>query len=519
MKKAGIACLGIFLIILICSSSFADVRLPAIISDNMVLQQHSSAPIWGWADAGEKVTVKGSWQWLATSTKADKDGKWMLKLRTPKAGGPYTLTVKGKNNIQLNNILIGEVWVCSGQSNMEFTVGNTGGWRVGTKNYRQEIQNANYPNIRFAIIPKISLPTVQDDCQTQWLECNPKDVNGLSAAAYFFGRRLHKDLNVPIGLISVSCGGTPAESWMKKEILEADPEYTMILQREKDYQTYVDSVAKTYPADHAKWQLDAADAAKEGKPAPTEPTIPQRYNHITPSGLYNSMLHPLIPFRIKGAIWYQGESNIGRAYQYRKLFPEMIKNWRQDWGQGDFPFYYIQLAPYHCDMPNGPMAAELRQAQLLSLSVPNTGMAVAMDIGDVNDIHPTNKQDVGERLALWALAKTYGKEIVFSGPFYKSMKIEGDKIRLTFDYTADGLVAKGGELREFTIAGPDQNFVPAKAVIDGKTVLVSSEQVKNPVAVRFAWRNAAQPNLFNTAGLPAPSFKTDDWPWVTAAGK
>jgi sialate O-acetylesterase len=305
------------------------------------------------------------------------------------------------------------------------------------------------------------------------VECSPGTVGPFSATAYFFGREIHNTLKIPIGLIHASAGGSVIETWCSKEVLESDPDFLPIF----DYGV--------------------------------------NYHRMSVSGLYNGMIAPIIPFGIRGALWYQGESNSVNAYTYRKMFPAMIRGWRKEWGQGTFPFYFAQISPWSGYGENS-ISAELREAQLLTLATANTGMAVTTDVEDVNEIHPINKQVVGKRLALWALAKTYGqKDIVCSGPLYKSMKVEGDKIRLFFDYVGGGLTSKGGTLTEFTIAAADQKFVPAKAVIEGDTILVSGEQVKEPVAVRFGWGNAAVPNLFNNADLPASPFRTDDWPLVT----
>jgi len=496
-------------VVLVCAAaSFADVKLPAAISDNMVLQQGMKVSIWGWAEPGEKVAVGGNWQSLGWHTTADKDGRWMVKIKPPKAGGPYKMTINGKNTITIKNILVGEVWVCSGQSNMERSVKRSA-------NAEQEIVSANYPNIRLFAVRKTIADSPQTDCSGNWSSCSPETVADFSAAAYFFGRELHSRLGVGVGLIQTCWGGTPAEAWTRHEVLASDPELKPIVDRfDEAWGNYLKAI-NDYTQELISWLSAAEKAHVEGGQIPGEPDKPRSPSGPrTPSRLYNAMIAPLVPYGIRGAIWYQGESNTGRAWQYRKLFPAMIENWRNDWGQGDFPFYYVQIAPFKYGKEF--IGVELREAQLKALSVPNTGMAVITDIGNINDIHPKNKQDVGKRLALWAMAKTYGREeIVCSGPIYKSMKIEGDKIRLFFDYVDGGLVAKGGPLTHFTIAGEDRKFVEANARIDGDTIVVSSDKVKNPVAARFAWSNAAVPNLFNKARLPASSFRTDDWPGVT----
>ena len=498
--------MSLLVVILFASITLADVRLPAVISDNMVLQQQGKAAVWGWADAGETVKVKASWKSKKQTATADKDGKWCVNLPTPKAGGPYKITVSDKDSrIVIANILIGEVWVCSGQSNMAFVVRNV-------NNADKEIAAAKYPNIRMFTVTREVAETPQDDCKGNWQVCSPETAGGFSAVGYFFGRHLHKNLDVPIGLLHASWGGTPAEAWTRREILQADENFVPIVNRYDELVANHPKVTEAFNQRLEKWQ-EAADKAKaEGKRAPGKPRPPRGPgNSHTPAGLYNAMIAPLIPYKIKGAIWYQGESNAGRAYQYRTLFPAMIKNWRTDWKQGDFPFYFVQIAPFRGQTP------EIRNAQLIAMkNTPNTGMAVTMDIGNPNDIHPRNKQDVGKRLGLWALAKTYGQDgIVYSGPIYKGMKIEGDKIRIFFDHCGGGLIARDGALTYFTIAEEGKDFVAAEAVVDGNTVVVSSTETKKPVAVRFGWANSAEPNLFNKEGLPASPFRTDDRPGTT----
>ena len=502
--------LAVIVFVLIAAAiSYADVKLPAVISDNMVLQQKTDATIWGWADPGEKISVKAPWQWFfGSSTTADKDGKWQLKLKTPKAGGPYDITIKANNTIELKNVLIGEVWVCSGQSNMQWSM-------KGTENPDKDIAAADNPNIRLFTVERTIAEEPKDDCNGNWSVCTPETVAEFSAVGYFFGKHLTDELDIPIGLISTNWGGTLAEAWTRKEMLESDADFAPILERHEQRVANLPEALKKYEKDMEAWKVKAEKAKAEGKRAPRKPWKPAKRDQNSPSSLYNAMIAPIIPYDIKGAIWYQGESNVSRAYQYRKLFPAMITNWREDWKLGDFPFYYVQIAPFKYGEKRA--SEELREAQRLTLSLKNTGMAVTMDIATVDNIHPPNKLDVGKRLALWALAKDYGRiYTVCSGPIYKSMEIEGDKIRLSFDHTGSGLTTKDGkELTHFTIAGEDKNFVPAKAAIDGKTIIVSSEDVKKPVAVRYGWSNTAEPNLANKEGLPASSFRTDNWPGKT----
>jgi len=337
--------------------------------------------------------------------------------------------------------------------------------------------------------------------------------------AYFFGRELHKELNVPVGLIHTSWGGTPAEAWTRREVLEADADFAPILKRYDDAVAKYPQAMEQYKQKLAEWKQAVEKAKAEGKKPPRRPRAPfGPGNPHAPAGLYNAMIAPLIPYGIQGAIWYQGESNAGRAYQYRTLFPAMIKNWRDDWGRGKFSFLFVQLANFMKTKPEPDESAwaELREAQSMTLALPNTGMAVIIDIGDAVDIHPKNKQDVGKRLALWPLAGIYGKKLVYSGPIYKSMKADGNSIILSFDHAGGGLVAKGdGQLKGFSIAGADRKFVWADAKIEGNTVVVSSEKVSDPVAVRYAWADNPVCNLYNKEGLPATPFRTDDWPGVT----
>jgi len=390
-------------------------------------------------------------------------------------------------------------------------------WSVArSSDAEQEIASANYPDIRLFKVERAFADTPQENCRGNWSVCTPKTVAGFSAVAYFFGRQLHRELNIPVGLVQTCWGGTPAEAWTRHEVLGGDPELKPIVERfEQAWSNYLQKM-DDYSQELANWLVVAKQVQKRGGATPEEPKKPRPPKMSkAPSCLYNAMITPLIPYGIRGAIWYQGESNVDRAYQYRRLFPAMIENWRKDWRQGDFPFYYVQIAPFRYGKEFA--GAELREAQLMTLSVPNTGMAVTMDIGNVDDIHPKNKQDVGRRLAFWALAKTYRREgIAYSGPIYRSIRAEGNRIRLFFDYVGEGLVARGGPLTDFTIAGADRNFVEAKAEIDGDTIVAMSNKVIKPVAVRFAWSNAAVPNLFNKEGLPASSFRTDAWPGVTA---
>lgn len=632
----------------------SELKLPSIIGDHMVLQQNSKASIWGWAAPGEKLVVSTSWNGEKYKTKADREGRWFVELATTAAGGPYTISIEADVSRVLENIMLGEVWVCSGQSNME--------WQLRrAESAGSEIPAANHPDIRLFNVEKRIAALPKEDVSGEWSVCTPSTAAGFSAVGYFFGKYLNEKLDVPVGLINTSWGGTPSEAWTSREMLRTfgvfdkqlddlysltdsdlakaeasldsiaevnrrmmnpssednigiregwmDPDYDdsdwieangpaewstmeeigmtegvvwvrmpleipeawvgkdLVLELgpidEMDV-TYLDgkqvgsnnkienwnvgrvyelpgsSVNKTamvlsvrivntimegglfgaadqlrvYPRENPSADPVMLAGVWKYRIAGEFAEIPNLANPHTPSVLFNGMINPLTSFAIKGAIWYQGEANVSRAVQYRSIFPGMISDWRKQWERGDFPFYLVQLAPFDY----GPMnnSAELREAQFLTLSaLENTGMAVTLDIGNPDDIHPTNKRDVGKRLALWALAKDYGKDFVCSGPLYRAISIEESSIRVHFDYTGKGLQSVGGPLTHFEIAGEDQVYYPANAIVDGHTVLVGHPDVKNPVAVRYGWSNTAMPNLYNWEGLPASSFSSDNWPRTT----
>ncbi len=639
---------GIFLFSFI--STNAEVKLPRIFSSNMVLQKGIEIPVWGWANKGEQITVIFNNQ--SVRTKTDKNGKWSVKLPAQEYGGPFKLTVKGKNTVVFDNILIGEVWVCSGQSNMEWQVANS-------VNGESEIAAANFPKIRLFTVPKTVAQFPNEDITSgEWVECSPETVGNFSAVGYFFGRDIFKELNVPIGLIHTSWGGTVAETWSSAETISKDPDLKGDLAElqqmdmskykeekmaqikkmlggeipEKDMGmengnpvwsavNFDDGSWKTIKApnywepqgymdiDGIGWyrkeirlteQQSNADATLHlGKVDDSDITfmngieigktetydkeriysIDKKYlnpgkNMIVvrvndtggnggiwgdpkdqflaignekvdisgdwkfkiskatvgavnigpnsyPTLLFNGMINPILPYGIKGAIWYQGESNAGRAKQYQRIFPEMITDWRTHWNQGDFPFLFVSLANFNppAETPGESDWAELREAQTKTLSLPNTGMALTIDIGEALDIHPKNKQDVGKRLALNALKVAYNKDIVYSGPMYKSVEFKVGKAFITFSETGSGLKAKDkyGYLKGFTIAGADKKFKWAKAeIVDSQTVVVFSEEIKDPKSVRYGWANNPDDvNLYNVEGLPANPFRTDDWPGIT----
>lgn len=484
MRKVTFA---LMLLFLAAAPASAAVQPHALFTDNMVLQRGITAPVWGTADTDENVTV--CFQGQEVSTKAAKDGQWMARLQPLKVGGPFEMTIKGGTTITLKNVMVGEVWICSGQSNMEWPL------RL-TENAEQTIADSENPKIRLFSVPKTVSAEPQKTVKGQWLECNPKTVPAFSAVAYFFGRDLQKALNVPIGLINTSWGGTAAEVWATREALETTA--------------------------NLKYMVEKFDAAMSSFKADPTNKNPLQGHPVQACVLYNGMIAPLQPYAIKGAIWYQGESNAGRAFEYRTLFPTMIQSWRDSWKQGDFPFLFVQLAPWQKieKVPKESAWAELREAQLLTAqNCKNTGMAVITDVGDEKDIHPRKKGPVGARLALAAQAIAYQENIVFSGPVYEQMRKEGDKIVLSFKHVGGGLEAKGGSLTGFAIAGADRKFVNAEAKIEGDKVVVWSQEVAEPVAVRYGWANFPLGNLCNRDNLPATPFRTDDFPMVTAPKK
>ncbi|HUT31892.1 MAG TPA: sialate O-acetylesterase [Planctomycetota bacterium] len=434
----------VVLAVALAVSAVADVKLPAVVSSNMVVQRGVKARIWGTADAGEQVTVTLGTQ--KQTAKADDKGDWAVVLEPMKEGGPLEMTVAGKNTIKLENVLVGDVWVCSGQSNMEFSEG-------GCNNAKDEAAAANFPNIRHFGLQKAVSATPLKEAKGAWAVCSPGTVSRFTAVGYFFGRHLHKELNVPIGLLHTSWGGTPAQAWTSRAALEAVPEMQHYVKALDAVANPSDEAKKKFEEALKKWEDNAAKAKEAKKQPPRKPAMPGVGAH-TPSALYNAMIAPVTPYTIRGAIWYQGESNAGNAKDYRILFPTMIKNWRKDWGQGDFPFLFVQLANFMGvdKTPADHGWADLREAQDMTLALPKAGQACIIDIGEARDIHPKNKQDVGKRLALAALAIEYGKDIVYSGPRFDKMTVEGNKARIAFKHVGGGLVAK--PLADMTPNGP-----------------------------------------------------------------
>jgi len=516
----------------------ADVKLPSFFADHMVLQRGMPVPVWGRAAPGEAVTVTAG---AATaSAKAGPDGKWMVRLPAMQAtSSPIELKVTGANTVTLHDILVGEVWICSGQSNMAFRMGEA-------SNFKEEQPRANQPLLRALLVTKANAFEPQADCASEWKLCAPDTLKSFSAVAYYFGKEILEHEKVPVGLIHSNLGATPAQAWTSLQALDADPDLKQnYADRFRQVTANIDAVKAAHDqwlahggAEYldavAKYRIAAWQAQQKGEPAPARPQPPatpepQKVDDSTlPSVLYNGMIAPLQPYGIRGAIWYQGESNAGQGVLYRKLLPAMIADWRKHWGQGDFPFLVVQLPNYGAREAQ-PLSGDggwplVREAQMLTLKAsPNTGMAVTLDIGDGKNLHPPYKTEVGRRLALAARKTVYGENIVATGPLYASHEIVGNKVLITFSETAQGLkigrppegatgvaTAQTGELKGFSIAGTDKKFVWAKAKIEGPgKVAVWSEQITSPVAVRYGWGSDPEVNLYNSADLPAAPFRTD----------
>ncbi|HVX10383.1 MAG TPA: sialate O-acetylesterase [Pirellulales bacterium] len=496
------------------SVTHADVKLPNIFGSHMVLQQGLPDRVWGSADAGEEVTVSFAGQ--KKSTKAGDDGKWSVTLDPLGAGGPYTMTIKGRNELKLDDVLVGEVWICSGQSNMQ--------WDVSLANDPDlESLAARHPNIRFISVPQVGTQDPQSDFNGHWEACTPESARSFSAVGYFFGRQLHETLGVPVGLIDDAWGGSACEAWIRRDRLAADSRYAPLMARWDEIEKRYPEEKAAYETKMAEWKVAAEKAKSEGKQAPPQPNNPDgnMRGNSRPANIYNGVLKPTIGYGIRGAIWYQGESNAGRAYQYRELFPLMISSWREEWGIGDFPFYWVQLADFLAESPDPGDSdwAELREAQTMTMDkLPNAGQAVIIDIGEGQDIHPRNKQDVAKRLARWALARDYGIDVPYRSPQYKSLEKAGDKLVVTIDHAGPGLrTFDVPELRGFTIAGADKKFYRAQAkFVSNDKIEVWSDQVKEPEAVRYAWANNPVCNVYSRNGLPLTPFRSDDWPGITA---
>jgi len=462
MKKLFLSVLILFAF---TTNMFGKIILPSVFTDNMVLQQNSNVAIWGWSDPGETVKIVAGWNEKDTiKVKANNSSKWTTTIKTIGAGGPYSIRILGSSRVELKNVMLGEVWICSGQSNME--------WSVNAKiiNGEEEAAKANHPNIRIFHVQKIGAEFPQQTCNATWTVCSPETMRATSAVGYFFARELQQKLNVPVGIIVSAWGGTPAEVWIEKSRIEKNPTLN----------------AHKYNEKFDWWPGESG-------------------------ALYNSMIAPVIPYGIAGAIWYQGESNCGNYQIYSKLMKTLIENWRADFKK-DFPFYQVQIAPYTYG-EKGTSEYLREQQELVTKIVPNTGMVVVSDLVDnVKDIHPRNKLDVGKRLANYALPETYKQNVgAYKSPSFESMVVEKDKVRLTFSNAATGLKSTGKTPVEFMIAGDDQKFVEATAKIDGNTVILSSKLVKTPVAARFCFDDTSLPDVFSTEGLPLAPFRTDKW--------
>ncbi len=487
--------------VLLAGAACGEVSLPRLLSDHMVLQSGRPVRIWGWADPGEAVTVEFQGQHSAAVTSAN--GRWELHLKPLKAGASGEMTVRGRNTIVLQDVLVGEVWVASGQSNMQLKLSQA-------KDSKQTAAAAKFPLIRFFRVKFHLAMYPQEDVGGEWTICSPESAPQFSAVAYYYARDLHQHKNVPVGILEAAWGGTKAQAWTSRETLADDPALRFVFDDyAKTLDTFSEAKAK-YDSQYERWKTESELARRTGKPEPSPLYFggaPGSQNNL--SQLYNGMIQPLTPYAIRGAIWYQGESNSDRAgaYPYRWLFRSMITDWRRAWGQGDFPFLFVQLPNY--SGRNWPI---LRESQMHALALRNTAMTVAIDVGDLKDIHPTDKEPVGQRLALAARAVAYKEPVEYSGPLFRTFSIEGKNVRLFFDHAASGVMARGGgNLAGFVVAGADRKFVAADAAVEGDTVVVSAGGIDEPAAVRYAWEPNPVCNLVGKSGLPASPFRTDNW--------
>ena len=512
-----------FLVTLIASSYLliasvnAELRLPSVVGSNMVLQQEMKTPVWGWDEPGQVVEVSGSWG-RSAKAKAGTDGKWIAFLQTPSHGGPFKVTIEGSERVVLENVLIGEVWLCAGQSNM--------GWRLGAVfGGAEDSASADYPNFRIFRSERNHQPIPQNDCVAEWKVCDPVSAEACSAVTFYFARKIHEELGVPVGVVLQPYAGTPIEGWMPRDIQLGDKRIRAIIDE-------MDAESAKYDRTKAEAQLARAmkayeDGTRRGKP---KLRTPSNWGHQYPGNIYNGMIHPVLPFGIRGAIWYQGERNakdVAQAEHYEKQLPQLIDFYRSAWNEGsqgavarDFPFYFVQLPSWH-PLQSEPVEADAAWAvsrdamRRVAMKIPNTGMAVSIDTGDEILLHPKDKKPIGLRLAYLALKRTYGKDFVDYGPLYRSMRIEGDSVVLEFDSVGSGLMAaKDGPLDGFAIAGSDRVFKWAKARVEGDLVRVWAEGISKPKSVRYAWamNPSARNLLYNREGIPASPFRTDDWP-------
>lgn len=514
MHRHSLRHLVLFVLFTVTACSLrADIRLPQVFGDHMVLQRDASVPVWGWATPGETVSVRLDDE-APVTVQANEQGAWRVDLPPHPAGGPHTLTVTGSNERVIQDILFGEVWLCSGQSNMQWTV-------HASARAKEEIAAANFPQIRHLAMPRTPSSIPVDDRDTEWKICAPATAGSFTAVGYFFGRFLHQELQVPIGLLNASWGGTLIEPWTPPEGFRSVPALA-------DLQRTVEQATPTNPAFRKEltayrkrmqtWMGLAETSLQDGSLLDPPPAYPEGLipltardpGHQQPTALYNGMIHPLVPYRIQGAIWYQGESNHQMGGRYTDLKKGLVQGWREVWGQGEFPFYFVQIAPYTYGAEDPTILPVFWEAQQRAArEIPQSGIVVIHDVGNINNIHPANKQEVGRRLGLTALAKTYGREnLVYSGPTFRSMEVEGAAVRIHFDHVGGGLVSRDGQpLSHFELVGRGVGCVPAEAVIDGETVVVRSPGIPEPLGIRFGWHKTAEPNLMNVEGLPAAPFR------------
>jgi len=491
-----------FILINLSSAVFAELRLPSIISDNLVLQQDTKVNIWGWGIAGSTVIVKNSWSKVENKTIVYSNGKWKLNIQTPKASkvAQTIMISSGDEQVLVKNVLVGEVWLASGQSNMDFPMAKSSGWRTGVLNADKDIQRAQYPSIRiFHVQQNLSPFYEKEDCVGQWKEVNPNSITNFSAVAYYFGEELFKNLDQPIGLIQSTWGGTRVEAWTPNAYMNNNALYKGLFEEQQQSQDkYIQDSLAFRIAQHKYEQEKTTNTSLA---APKKPKHPNNNNVL--STLWNGMINPLVPFSIKGVIWYQGESNSNRSEDYTAVFSNMIFAWRKEWNLGNFPFYFVQIAPHYKQSPM------IREAQLNTLSqVKNSGMVVITDVGDSTDIHPRNKKVPAIRLAKWALVEQYGKNIEKSGPIFKKANFQKEKATVEFDYTSEGLYCPDLEIRGFEIAGEDGKFHRAIAKIVNNSIEAYAPEVKEPLYIRYGWDNFFRVNLYNKAGLPASPFRS-----------
>lgn len=470
--------------IFVCAYTEASIRPNSLFSEHAVLQQGVILPVWGTGNSGDCVTIEINGQRKQTTVVNDK---WLVYLDPMPAGGPFTLIISGsESKVEIKDIYVGEVWVCSGQSNMERQLGPRPPQKLIT-DWEKERDSAHYPLIREFYVPVLSSDEPIPDVKSEWVICSPETVPNFSCVGYFFARDLYNALKIPVGIIFSAMGGTPAEFWTSRTALEGMPEFKDRLDK--------------YEQSLTSYAMQVAQYKREGRIG-KEPLNPAERGHVC--GYYNAMIAPLQPYAIKGVNWYQGEGNRHNPEQYKKLLPLLIDDWRKTWTQGDFPFLFVQIAPYK-EMP-----PEIREAQLFVLkNTKNTAMVVTTDCGDENDIHPSHKQPVGYRLSLAARSLAYKEKIEYSGPIYEFMEINNDKAIVNFSHAQNGLVSRNGKLHGFMIAGEDRQFVPAEVKITGNRVILSNPNIKEPVAVRYGWESVPRGNLYNKEGMPASPFRTD----------